>query len=82
MPQPPSDVAIGAPYACANPDPENECDEQNTGAVYIYYGRRNLSGFREQTPYEVGRYPSFLKDISTWIATGSKGEFPWHHILK
>ncbi len=51
------DVAIGAPYACQSPDrshPVSLCAGQNSGAVYIYYGRANLSEFESQTPFKVG----------------------------
>ncbi len=50
------DVAIGAPYTCKSPDrshPMGQCAEQNSGAVYIYYGSANLSQFESQTPFEV-----------------------------
>ena len=37
------DVAIGAPY-------ERSDSSDNTGAVYIYYGRNTREEFEAQTP--------------------------------
>ena len=40
------DIAVGAPYEV------NE-DTNSTGAVYIYYGRKNWTAFEQQMPSKV-----------------------------
>lgn len=42
------DIAVGAPYGAGN------------GAVYIYYGRDDLTQFVTQTPFEVQLPVSFV----------------------